>query len=296
MKHRIHIRPAFLNGARLLLAALCALSLVPSSHGQNDQITALAIPMADSIAHTKNKAIIVFDFFGPDRRLGPLGKVLADQFSAALAGANPSFQLQDRARLNKMIADNKLEPENIDDTGIADWLAADLGANVFVTGKLDRDGDSLNLSVSSYSVSDGKGIALFKLTFPLTDEMKALIPDTVDQESLAKLVNPSGKCIPDATMPCAGSNGYSSPKCTHCPTPSYSPEAVQKKVDGVVVLVAVINESGKAEDIRVLQAFPYGLTLQAVRGVQIWTFRPATGPDGHPAKVRQVIDVSFHQN
>lgn len=119
LKQRIHIRPAFLNGARVSLAALFALSFVTPAHPQNDQITALAAPMADSIAHTKNKAILVFDFSGPDPRLGPLGKVLADDFSAALTAANPSFQLQDRSRLNKMIADNKLEPENIDDTGIA---------------------------------------------------------------------------------------------------------------------------------------------------------------------------------
>lgn len=165
-----------------------------------------------------------------------------------------------------------------------------------MTGKLDRDGDSLNLSVSSYSVSDGKGIALFKLAFPLTDERKALIPDTVDRESLAQFINPAGKCVPEATMPCAGANGYSTPKCLHCPTPAYSTEALAKKVDGVVVLVAVINQSGKAEDIRVLKAFPYGLTLQAVRGIQIWSFRPATGPDAHPAKVRQVIEIPFHQN
>jgi TonB family protein len=252
--------------------------------------------MADSIAHSKNKTILVFDFSGPDRRLGPLGRVLADDFSAALAAANPGFQLQDRSRLKKMIKDNELEPENIDDTGIAIWLAADLGAKVFVVGKLDRDGDGLNLSVSSFSVDDGKGIALFKLAFPLTDDMKALIPETGDQESLTKFINPTEKCIPGNDVPCAGANGYSSPKCIHCPAPRYSAEALGKKVDGIVVLVAVINESGRAEDIRVLKAFPYGLTLQAIRGVQMWTFRPATGPDGKPAKVRQVIEVSFHQN
>ncbi len=296
MEQDIQVRSVLLDWTRLLLVILFTFSTVPSAHGQNDQITALAAPMAESIAHSKNKTILVFDFSGPDRRLGPLGKVLADDFSAALAAANPGFQLQDRSRLKRMIADNELEPENIDDTGIAIWLAADLGAKVFVVGKLDRDGDSLNLSVSSFSVDDGKGIALFKLAFPLTDDMKALIPETVDQESLAKLINPPGKCIPGNTIPCGGANGYSSPKCMHCPVPSYSHEALEKKMDGTVVLVAVINESGKAEDIRVLTAFPYGLTLQAIRGVKIWTFRPATGPDGKPAKVRQVIDVAFHQN
>jgi Gram-negative bacterial TonB protein C-terminal len=292
----IQRRSALLDWTRLLLVILFALSLVPPARGQNDQISALAASMADSIAHSKNKTILVFDFSGSDRRLGPLGKVLADDFSAALAAANPGFQLQDRSRLKKMIADNELEPENIDDTGIAIWLAADLGAKVFVVGKLDRDGDSLNLSVSSFSVDDGKGIALFKLAFPLTDETKALIPETVDQESLAKLINPDEKCISGNAVPCGGANGYSSPKCLHCTVPAYSPEALAKKVDGVVVLVAVINESGKAEDIRVLKAFPYGLTLRAIHGVLVWTFRPATGPDGKPAKVRQVIDVSFHQN
>jgi hypothetical protein len=38
---------------------------------------------------------------------------------------------------------------------------------------------------------------------------------------------------------------------------------------------------------------PGGLTAQAIEAVKKWRLSPATGPDGKPAAVRQIIEVTF---
>jgi TonB family protein len=282
------------NWIRISLAAVLALSIVRSTPAQNEQVNALVAPMADSIARSKNKTVVVFDFSSADPRLGQLGTVLADDFSAALAASGRKLQLEDRSRLKKMMDDNGLEPRNIHDDGIAPWLAADLGAKVLVLGTLEWNNEIVNLSATSYSAKDGKGIALFKVAIPLTDEMKKLILDTAEKDPLDNSVFPSGKCTSILSIPCSGTAGYSLPKCVRCPSPPFSGEAVKKKAQGTVLVMAVIDVNGRARDVKAVKALPYGLTLQAIQAVQKWTFQPATGPDGKPAAVRQLIEVTFH--
>lgn len=282
------------NLIRVPLAALLVLFIVSSTQAQNGQVNALAAQMADSIARSKNKTVVVFDFSSTDPRLRHLGTALADDFSAALAASGRKLQLEDRSRLKKMMDDNGLEPRNLHDDGIATWLAADLGAKVLVLGTLNWADEIVNLSATSYSAKDGKGIALFKVAIPLSDEMRKLILDTAEKDSLDNFVSVAGKCASIVSIPCGGTAGYSAPKCIKCPSPQFSPEALKKRSQGTALVIAEIDENGRARDVKAVKALPYGLTLRAIQAVQNWTFQPATGPDGKPAAVLQLIEVTFH--
>ena len=94
--------------------------------------------------------------------------------------------------------------------------------------------------------------------------------------------------------PNAGTGGYGSPACLYCPQPQFSDEAVKAKYQGTVLLVAVITADGRATEIRVAKGLGLGLDEKAVEAVRTWRFRPALGPDGKPASVRQSIEVTFH--
>lgn len=94
--------------------------------------------------------------------------------------------------------------------------------------------------------------------------------------------------------PTAGTGGYGSPACLYCPQPQFSDEAVKAKYQGTVLLVAIITADGRATDIRVAKGLGLGLDEKAVEAVRTWRFRPALGPDGKPASVRQTIEVTFH--
>lgn len=94
-------------------------------------------------------------------------------------------------------------------------------------------------------------------------------------------------------VPKAGENGYSSPRCLHCPVAQFSEQAVRAKISGTVVLDAIIGLDGRAHKIRVVKALGYGLDEQTVKAVRGWRFKPATGPDGKPAAVHVEIGVNF---
>jgi len=92
----------------------------------------------------------------------------------------------------------------------------------------------------------------------------------------------------------AGTGGYGYPACLYCPAAQFSDEAVKAKYQGTVSLVAIITPDGRATDIRVVQPVGLGLDEKAIEAVRTWRFRPALGPDGKPAAVRQIIEIAFH--
>ena len=93
--------------------------------------------------------------------------------------------------------------------------------------------------------------------------------------------------------PGAGTNGYGEPACLYCPSPSFSDEAVKAKYQGVVLLRVVVTVDGRATNIQVVKGLGVGLDEKAVEAVRGWKFRPAIGPNGRPAAVTTLIEVTF---
>jgi TonB family protein len=83
------------------------------------------------------------------------------------------------------------------------------------------------------------------------------------------------------------------PECVSCPDPAYPQRARQARREGVVVFWAIVNEQGRAEEIRVKESLGMGLDEQAVKAVQQWRFKPAMR-NGKPLAVYMVIEINFH--
>ena len=94
-------------------------------------------------------------------------------------------------------------------------------------------------------------------------------------------------------IPNGGTGGYGMPACLFCPRADYSDEAMKVKVQGVVELIAVITADGRVTDVHVAKGLGLGLDEKAIEAVRTWRLKPALGPDGRPATVRQVIEVTF---
>ena len=124
--------------------------------------------------------------------------------------------------------------------------------------------------------------------------MTALIGGGAEANDPLQASPVGGKCVSNGPIPCGGSNGFSSPRCESCPQPPFSKEALDRRVEGTVLMICVIDKSGRATNVAVTRALPYELSGQAVRAVKGWTFQPANGPDGQPATVLQFIEMSFH--
>jgi len=74
--------------------------------------------------------------------------------------------------------------------------------------------------------------------------------------------------------------------------PEYPKEARKNRATGVVVLEAVIDESGRVESVKALEDLPFGLTEAALDAVRQWEFEPAT-LGGKPVKVFFNLTVKF---
>ncbi|HEY0591723.1 MAG TPA: TonB family protein [Thermoanaerobaculia bacterium] len=74
--------------------------------------------------------------------------------------------------------------------------------------------------------------------------------------------------------------------------PTYPEEARKERVQGIVIVEALIGADGVLKDVKALKELPYGLTEAAVDAVRQWTFAPAL-KDGKPVPVAFNLTINF---
>ena len=111
--------------------------------------------------------------------------------------------------------------------------------------------------------------------------------------------DPAGVLIPDVGPPAppapkttyrAGGNIRPPAKVRHVP-PVYPQIAQQNKIEGTVILEAVIAENGRVRDVRVLRSVPL-LDQAAIEAVRQWHFTP-TLLNGEAVPVVMTVTVRF---
>lgn len=89
-------------------------------------------------------------------------------------------------------------------------------------------------------------------------------------------------------------SGVTNPVPVKQTIPSYTDEAIKAKVQGVVLLQAIIRKNGEVTDFKVLRGLGYGLEEKAIEEIATnWRFRPGT-LNGQPVDVQAVIEVQFN--
>lgn len=76
------------------------------------------------------------------------------------------------------------------------------------------------------------------------------------------------------------------------PTPVYTDEARQRKIEGEVLLEVVLEATGKLHVVRVVRGLGYGLDDAAVRAAEQIRFKPAMR-DGQPSDSTAVVHIIF---
>lgn len=74
--------------------------------------------------------------------------------------------------------------------------------------------------------------------------------------------------------------------------PEYTEMARKARVQGVVIVQAVIREDGQVAGTKILKGLPMGLDQQAVAAIKQWVFEPATR-EGKPVAVYYNLTVEF---
>jgi periplasmic protein TonB len=89
-------------------------------------------------------------------------------------------------------------------------------------------------------------------------------------------------------------NGITPPRAIHVVKPAYTPEAMQRRIQGEVLVTAIVRADGTVTDARVSRSLDhvYGLDEEAIKTALQWRFKPATR-SGQPVAVYVTIGVGF---
>jgi protein TonB len=82
------------------------------------------------------------------------------------------------------------------------------------------------------------------------------------------------------------------PEKITAPQPQYTEIARKARIQGVVIVQAIIDKEGNVTNVKVLKGLPMGLEEAAVDAIKQWKFKPAT-LNGRPVTVYYNLTVNF---
>lgn len=259
-------------------ALFYSLLIPPTVRAQQALLDSRATIFLNTIEQKPGAKVLVYDFYGPDG-LNSLGVQLADDFSdrlKRLGGA--TIEVEDRSQLAGVFHSLELEREH--GALVADTVAQELSADDVVSGQMTVDNDELTLHLELHRFFRNQ----------LQKVEASLIMDPAMKDLLHARVHDT----PQSIYPYAGSDGYTTPSCVRCPNAQFSDEAVKDKIQGSVLLMAIIGPDGRVSDLRVVKGLSDGLSQASLEAVRGWQFKPATDANGTPVAVRNIIEVVFH--
>jgi len=245
---------------------------------------AAARQIAEALLKAKQQSVAVFDFSGPGEQVTELGRKLANDFSAGLTKSAAKLEVEDRSAT--IDGQSFFIPEIVLDPESTAALAQSLSVKAFCMGQLTVDRDRIHVKVSAYRTKNGKGIRAMLVSWTMTDEMRKLLEKALTSSFAAGSDDFS-------KYPMLDPKTSKTPTCLSCPRASYSPAAMDAKIQGVVELEAIVGEDGRIRNLKVIKGLPRGLTAAAIVAVSKWRLSPAIGPEGKPVAVRQLIEVTF---
>lgn len=79
----------------------------------------------------------------------------------------------------------------------------------------------------------------------------------------------------------------------YAPPPHYTEIARKGRLQGVVIVQAVIDKQGEVTSVKILKELPLGLDQAAVEAIKRWRFEPARLADGRAVIVYYTLTVKF---
>jgi TonB family protein len=242
------------------------------------ELDALANRLGLALQGAHIQAAIVTDFTGVSGDVTLQGVLLGDRLWISLLQGQRGFRILNRDVLRKQLYKGRFSGSNfVAKTEIDAAQAA--GADVLITGKIEARGKELAIAVTASNVSTGDVIDQETWQVPRTESLDALALQPIEAKTPFYLT---------------GQEGVSFPSCAYCPNPRYSDEARKRKIEGTVVLMVLIDSSGRVKDVWEIRGLPEDLTRQAMEVVrQEWLFKPARDENGRAVTIISPVDVNF---
>lgn len=163
---------------------------------------------------------------------------------------------------------------------------------------LDREGEALALAedvirlAPDKPLGDQARVLLCELRRDVeyAEKQAAPVPDWVEEND--DVASQVAAAYPRPESPMVIGNDVQKPVKVHAPAPVYTQEARLARIQGVVIIQAIIDRQGCVAQTKILKGLPEGLNENAQQAVSRWVFRPAT-LDGNPVDVYYNLTVNF---
>ena len=103
---------------------------------------------------------------------------------------------------------------------------------------------------------------------------------------------PEGPPPSEPTGPIHVGGDVQAPEKINAPSPQYTEIARKARIQGVVIVQAIIGKDGSVQNVKLLKGLPMGLDKAAMDAVKSWRFKPAT-LNGKPVSVYYNLTVNF---
>ncbi len=273
---------AFLS--RLLLTVMCFSLASPLRSADKDkELKRAAEDLAQNIANLKLQRLYVPNFLGPDAARSDRGAYLAAVFAKFLAErAGKKFEVVDRSVVQRSYDSLNLTVHDLQERQVLTRLGVENGADGILLGSISQTAKEITIDLSLSEARSGKVVYSLQYQQPRTPQFEALFPAESDF---------SGR-----VFYFSGFDGVGVPKPIHYPPPSYTDEARRRKINGTVLLSAVITIQGKVEQVRVVQSLEPSLDQVSIDIIRTWKISSAKDAAGNPVPIRAPIETTFRLN
>ena len=237
----------------------------------------LAQQLAANLNKCGVKRIAIVDFEDSIKRTDAFGAWLADQLAAA--PGNPWTPIA--------VVDRKQIAAKWEQLRIAEPYTIEPDRRLHMAKAFDA-----TLIRGSYSPAEN-GIGLELSAAPSGMPSDLIVKLAMTDEMKAHLTKPLESLGPGDGIFMPGAGGISIPACLYCPNPSFETRELNGQPHGTVLLMIVIDSSGRASDVTVAKELGPELDQDAINAVKRWKFKPATDVDGKPVAVRTPVEIDF---
>ena len=263
---------ALVRSSALLVTIL---AFAVGAKAQFTKLDDLGSQVAKELKPFKPRLVAVVDFRSLDGQTNAQGHYFAWMIADALRErAKKKFTVASHKDFDSDLAKLKIPASALTPGESLRTLAPQIGADILITGNIERRGSSYLLVLAPVRLPDGQ-------TLPTISD------SIVVNDFLDSLVTP----LPETALK-AGAQGVGMPSCLYCPDPSYTDLGRREKINGRSVLMVLVSTEGLAAQIRPVSLLGYGLDEQAYFAIKGWKFKPAT-KNGTPVPVIVPVEVTF---
>ncbi len=134
---------------------------------------------------------------------------------------------------------------------------------------------------------------------PTPDEPEPIrLEEEIQQDILLPTDNivfgiPEGPPPSEPSGPIHVGGNMNPPVKISAPQPQYTEIARKARIQGVVIVQAIIDKQGNVTSVKLLKGLPMGLDQATIDAIKRWKFEPATLGDGRPVSVYYTLTVNF---